>query len=114
MSLTAEKVAEQWKVSREDQDAFALHSNQRAVADCLQPVPGNEITPMVHAHVPGGRYGAGDRVAVRERRGPRADTRSNRSPGLRPVFAARGSVTAGSSSQMSDGAGAVAAHERAR
>ena len=109
MGLTAEKVAEQWKVSREDQDAFALHSNQRAVAAIASGQFRNEITPyMVRTHVPG----EGGTVRVIESlcendEGPRADASLESLARLRPVFAARGSVTAGNSSQMSDGAGAV-------
>ncbi|MCB1899257.1 MAG: acetyl-CoA C-acyltransferase, partial [Rhodocyclaceae bacterium] len=109
MGLTAEKVAEQWKVSREDQDAFALQSNQRAVAAIAAGHFRAEITPyMVRTHVPG----EGGAVRVVETlcehdEGPRADASLERLGKLRPVFAARGSVTAGNSSQMSDGAGAV-------
>ena len=109
MGLTAEKVAEQWKVSREDQDAFALQSNQRAVAAMAAGHFRAEITPyMVRTHVPG----EGGAVRVVESlcehdEGPRADASLERLGKLRPVFAARGSVTAGNSSQMSDGAGAV-------
>ena len=109
MGLTAEKVAEQWKVSREDQDAFALQSNQRAVAAIAAGHFRTEITPYtVHSHLPG----EGGAVRVVETlcehdEGPRADASLERLGKLRPVFAARGSVTAGNSSQMSDGAGAV-------
>ena len=109
MGLTAEKVAEQWKVSREDQDAFALQSNQRAVAAIAAGHFRTEITPYtVCTHLPG----EGGVVRVIETlcehdEGPRADASLERLGKLRPVFAARGSVTAGNSSQMSDGAGAV-------
>ena len=109
MGLTAEKVAEQWKVSREDQDAFALQSNQRAVAAIAAGHFRAEITPyMVRTHLPG--EGGGVRVVetlCEHDEGPRADASLERLGKLRPVFAARGSVTAGNSSQMSDGAGAV-------
>jgi len=109
MGLTAEKVAEQWKVSREDQDAFALQSNQRAVAAMAAGHFRAEITPyMVRTHVPG--EGGAVRVVeslCEDDEGPRADASLERLGKLRPVFAARGSVTAGNSSQMSDGAGAV-------
>lgn len=109
MGLTAEKVAEQWKVSREDQDAFALQSNQRACAAIAAGHFRDEITPYtVRGHMPG----EGGTVRVVERvcdtdEGPRADASIETLGKLRPVFAARGSVTAGNSSQMSDGAGAV-------
>ena len=109
MGLTAEKVAEQWQVSREAQDAFALQSNQRACAAMAAGHFRDEITPFtVRAHVPG----EGGVVRVVERvcdsdEGPRNDASLEGLAKLRPVFAARGSVTAGNSSQMSDGAGAV-------
>ena len=109
MGLTAEKVAQQWKVSREDQDAFALESHRRATAAIDAGAFRDEITPYtVRAHVPGD----GGQVRVVERlcdtdEGPRRDASADALAKLRPVFAARGSVTAGNSSQMSDGAGAV-------
>ncbi len=109
MGLTAEKVAAKWQVSREDQDAFALESHRRACAAIADGRFGDEITPYtVHAHLPG----EGGTVRVVERvcehdEGPRADATPESLAKLRPVFAARGSVTAGNSSQMSDGAGAV-------
>ena len=109
MGLTAEKVAQQWKVGREEQDAFAVQSNQRAVAAIAAGAFRDEITPyVVRTHVPG----EGGTVRVIERtvdtdEGPRADASMESLGRLKPVFAARGSVTAGNSSQMSDGAGAV-------
>ena len=109
MGITAEKVAEQWKVSREDQDAFALKSNRRAVAAIAAGLFEREITPYtVRTHLPG----ADGAVRITETvcdtdEGPRADASLESLAKLRPVFAARGSVTAGNSSQMSDGAGAV-------
>ena len=109
MGLTAEKVAQQWKVSREDQDVFALHSNQRASAAIAAGHFRAEITPYtVRTHLPGD----GGTVRVVERvcdtdEGPRPDASLDALAKLKPVFAARGSVTAGNSSQMSDGAGAV-------
>lgn len=109
MGLTAERVAEQWQVSRADQDAFALQSHQRAVAAIQGGMFDAEITPCtVRAYTPG----EGGVVSVQERlcaqdEGPRADASLEGLAKLRPAFAARGSVTAGNSSQMSDGAGAV-------
>ncbi len=109
MGLTAEKVAQRWKVSREEQDAFALQSNQRACEAIAAGHFRDEITPYtVRAHLPG----EGGTVRVVERlcdtdEGPRPDASLETLAKLRPVFAARGSVTAGNSSQMSDGAGAV-------
>ncbi|AOB39449.1 acetyl-CoA C-acyltransferase [Bordetella parapertussis] len=110
MGLTGEKVAEQWKVSREDQDAFSLSSHQKACAAIAAGHFKAEITPyQVRTHLAGGRDGA---VRVAERwieqdEGPRPDSTAEALARLRPVFAARGSVTAGNSSQMSDGAAAV-------
>ena len=109
MGLTAEVVARQYGVSREDQDAFALESHRKAVAAIDAGYFRDEIAPlMVRTHLPG----AEGTVAVRESmaeidEGPRRDTSPERLASLKPVFAARGSVTAGNSSQMSDGAGAV-------
>jgi acetyl-CoA acyltransferase len=110
MGLTAEKVAERWKVSRDDQDAFALESHRRALAAHAAGEFDGEIAPVaVQEHVPDTMA---SRVVVREKtvsrdEGPRADTTAEGLAKLRPVFAAKGSVTAGNSSQMSDGAGAV-------
>jgi acetyl-CoA acyltransferase len=109
MGLTAEKVAAQWKVSREAQDAFALASHQKALAAQARNEFADEITPFeVKEDVPD--LGTGS-VATRRKQvardeGPRADTSAEGLAKLRPVFAAKGSVTAGNSSQMSDGAGA--------
>ena len=109
MGLTAEKVAQQWQISREDQDAFAVESNRRAVAAIAAGAFRDEITPyLVSSYQPG----EGGQVRVTERlcdtdEGPRADASLATLGKLTPVFAARGSVTAGNSSQMSDGAGAV-------
>ena len=109
MGLTAEKVASQWQVSREVQDAFAAQSHQRAVAAIAAGHFRDEITPYtVRAHLPGegGVVRLAERVCDTDE-GPRADSTAEGLAKLRPVFAARGSVTAGNSSQMSDGAGAV-------
>jgi acetyl-CoA acyltransferase len=110
MGLTAEKVAQRWQVSREDQDAFALASHQKACAAMAAGHFAAEITPyQIQEHLPDLASGA---VRVRERiaeldEGPRPDASPASLAKLRPVFHARGSVTAGNSSQMSDGAGAV-------
>ena len=109
MGLTAEKVAERWKVSREQQDAFALESHRRALAAQAAGEFDAEIAPVtvpVRKPVDGGRAEAQDKVVARDE-GPRADTSAEGLAKLRPVFAAKGSVTAGNSSQTSDGAGAV-------
>ncbi|HEX5392314.1 MAG TPA: acetyl-CoA C-acyltransferase [Rhodocyclaceae bacterium] len=109
LGLTAEKVANQWKISREDQDAFAVASHQKAVAAIAAGHFSAEISPFTtQTHLPG----AGNEVRVVERlcendEGPRADASVEGLGRLKTVFAAKGSVTAGNASQMSDGAGAV-------
>ncbi|MDQ7988280.1 MAG: acetyl-CoA C-acyltransferase [Candidatus Dactylopiibacterium sp.] len=110
MGLTAEKVAQRYGVSREDQDAFAQASHEKASAAIAAGHFAAEITPYaVREHLPDLAGGA---VRIVERwvehdEGPRADSSREGLAKLRPVFAAQGSVTAGNSSQMSDGAGAV-------
>ena len=110
MGITAEKVAERWKVSREAQDAFALQSHQRAIAAIRNGEFKDEITPYTIAeHVPdmeSREVKTKSRDATQDE-GPRADTSMEALARLKPVFAQKGSVTAGNSSQMSDGAGAV-------
>lgn len=109
MGLTGERVATQWNISREDQDAFALASHQKACAAITAGHFDVEITPyQVARHVPGDA-GAPRTIekTVTQDEGPRPDTSLEALARLRPVFAARGSVTAGNSSQMSDGAAAV-------
>jgi len=110
MGLTAERVANQWKISREAQDAFAVASNQKACAAIAAGHFKAETTPYpIRENLPDLKTG---QVRVRERtvehdEGPRADASLEKLGKLRPVFHARGSVTAGNSSQMSDGAAAV-------
>jgi acetyl-CoA acyltransferase len=110
MGLTAEKVAERWKVSREAQDAFALQSHQRAIAAQLAGEFSDEITPyQINEHLPDmttREVKIKSRAATQDE-GPRADTSLAALAKLKTVFAQKGSVTAGNSSQMSDGAGAV-------
>ncbi|MFU2487079.1 acetyl-CoA C-acyltransferase [Thauera sp. WH-1] len=109
MGLTAEKVAQQWGVSREDQDVFAVESHRRAGAAIAAGHFRDEILPYaVKSYAPGADGVV--RIAehcVEQDEGPRADAALDRLAKLKPVFAARGSVTAGNSSQMSDGAAAV-------
>lgn len=110
MGLTAEQVAQRWNVSRQDQDAFALRSHQRALAAQRAGEFTDEILPLdVVNRVPDLKAGQvaelHKMVALDE--GARADTSLEALAKLRPVFAAKGSVTAGNSSQMSDGAGAL-------
>ncbi len=110
MGLTAEKVAQQWKVPREAQDQFALQSHQRALAAQQAGEFADEITPIEvtdrTADLDSGEALATTRT-VRLDEGPRPDTTLEGLARLRTVFAARGSVTAGNSSQTSDGAGAL-------
>lgn len=110
MGLTAERVAEQWRVSREDQDAFALQSHLRALAGINNGEFETEISPyQIAEHVPdmnSRTVNARIRMAMQDE-GPRADTSLEALAKLKTVFAQKGSVTAGNSSQMSDGAGAV-------
>ena len=110
MGLTAEKVAEQWKVSRDDQDAFAVESHRRALAAMQAGAFRDEITPLeVTYRTPNLSTGEVESQVrlLDSDEGPRADTSLEGLGKLRPVFSAKGSVTAGNSSQMSDGAGAV-------
>jgi len=110
MGITAEKVAQRWQVSREDQDAFAVASHQKAVAAIAAGKFRDEISPYtVVSHLPDlktGQVRVSEFVADTDE-GPRPDSSLERLAKLKPVFAARGSVTAGNSSQMSDGSGAV-------
>jgi acetyl-CoA acyltransferase len=110
MGLTAERVAKHYNISREDQDAFALRSHQRAVAaqsagrfsDELVPVPITTATPTEKAGKPKiteSQFTADE--------GPRHDTSAEALAKLKPAFHANGTVTAGNSSQTSDGAAAV-------
>ncbi len=110
MGMTAEKVAEQWKVSRDDQDEFALTSHQRA----LKAIENGEFQQEIAPYIVDEKrpdlinHKVHEEIAVKNTdEGPRADTSLEALAKLRPVFAAQGSVTAGNSSQMSDGAGAV-------
>jgi acetyl-CoA acyltransferase len=110
MGLTAERVAEQWKVSREDQDAFALASHQKAIraqqaGEFAAETTAVTVTERRPDLSTGGTTATERVVSVDE--GPRADTSLAALGKLKPVFAARGSVTAGNSSQTSDGAGCL-------
>jgi acetyl-CoA acyltransferase len=110
MGITAEKVAAKWKVSREDQDAFAVASHQKAVKAIAAGGFRDEILPYeIETSSPDlatGQVVRRQRVADTDE-GPRPDSTLESLAKLKTVFAARGSVTAGNSSQMSDGAGAV-------
>ena len=110
MGLTAEKVAQQWQISREAQDAFAAESHRRACAAIAAGHFKAEITPYaVSEHLPDLKTG---QVKIRQRltendEGARADVTAEGLGKLKPVFHAKGTVTAGNASQMSDGAAAV-------
>ncbi|MGL6029393.1 MAG: acetyl-CoA C-acyltransferase [Legionella sp.] len=117
MGITAENVAKQWDISREQQDEFAADSHKKAVAaqqrgDFKAEISPVEITirqPDLHNSTL-----IEKKKLISEDEGPRADTSYDVIAKLRPVFAARGSVTAGNSSQTSDGAGiALLASEEA-
>ncbi len=117
MGMTAEKVAQQWKVTREAQDEFALQSHLRATQALAAGEFTAEITPVeVTDRSPNlvtGEVNRKTRTASADE-GPRADTTLEALAKLRPVFSAKGSVTAGNSSQTSDGAAClILASERA-
>ena len=110
MGLTAEKVAQQWKVTREAQDEFSLKSHQKAIAAQQAGEFKDETTSVeIVERFPNLASG---KIDIKTRRvdtdeGARADTNLASLAKLRPVFAPKGSVTAGNSSQTSDGAGAL-------
>jgi len=114
MGLTAEKVAAQWKVTREQQDAFALESHLRAMkaqaagefTDEMTPIDVVDRFPDLSNAGEAGAQSTKTRTVTLDE-GPRKDTSLEGLAKLRPVFAAKGSVTAGNSSQTSDGAGAL-------
>ncbi|MBL0422249.1 acetyl-CoA C-acyltransferase [Ramlibacter sp. AW1] len=110
MGLTAEKVAQRWRVSREDQDRFAWQSHMRAVDAMKGGEFGDEITPIEVAERSVDLPSSEVRVSTRTvglDEGARPDTTPEALARLKPAFAARGTVTAGNSSQTSDGAGAL-------
>jgi len=101
MGETAERVAQKYEVSREDQDAFALRSHQRAVAAQKSGRLAEEIVSVL---VPQRK---GEAVRLTDDEGPRADTSLEALARLKPAFAENGSVTAGNSSPLNDGATAL-------
>ena len=110
MGLTAEKVATQWKVTREMQDQFALESHQRAIAGQQAGEFNDETTAVeIVERVPNLASGEIElkKRSVNRDEGARAESTLAALAKLMPVFAAKGSVTAGNSSQTSDGAGAL-------
>ena len=109
MGLTAEAVAKQFKVSREDQDLFGYNSHQKALKAQAEGKFDRQIVPITVEQVYVDENGkkTTKSYTVTKDEGPRADTSLEALGKLRPVFAADGSVTAGTSSQMSDGAAFV-------
>ena len=109
MGLTAEAVANDFKVSREDQDNFSFRSHQKAVAAIAAGKFKDQIVPV---HIQENYLDAHEKKQTREiiadtDEGARADTSIEKLLSLKPVFDAKGSVTAGNSSQTSDGAAFV-------
>lgn len=110
MGLTAEQVAKEYQVSREDQDAFALASHEKAIKAIGEGKFKEEIVPVTvreNYYNPDTQKKVTTSFVVDTDEGPRADTSLEALAKLRPVFAAKGSVTAGNSSQTSDGAAFV-------
>ncbi len=110
MGETAENVAEQWKISRDEQDRFALGSHQRAVRAQTDGIFADEILPVNISQK------KSDAMVVAKDEGPRSDTTLEKLAALPPVFRKGGTVTAGNSSSLNDGAAAVVmmSHERAK
>lgn len=108
MGITAEKVAERWGITREQQDEFAAESHHRAVAAQTRGDFREEISPIEitirHADLASSSVVSRKRL-ISEDEGPRADTSFDAISRLKPIFSARGTVTAGNTSQTSDGAG---------
>ncbi|MEM6446714.1 MAG: acetyl-CoA C-acyltransferase [Cyanobacteria bacterium P01_D01_bin.123] len=108
MGLTAENLVREYKISREDQDAFALRSHQRAIAAIQTGKFADEIVPFPireTVYADGNTHTIETVFQIDE--GPRPDTNAEALAHLKPVFHAHGTITAGNSSQMSDGAAAA-------
>jgi acetyl-CoA acyltransferase len=110
MGLTAERVAERWGVSRQEQDQFSVRSHEKALAAQAGGRFGEEIVPVTASLFEGGRE---ERVTFQSDEGPRASTLADLGK-LKPAFKPDGTVTAASSSQVSDGAAAVLVMSRAK
>ena len=110
MGLTAERVARRYGISREDQDAFALASHQKALAAQAAGRFADELIPVtINSAVPGAKAAKpviAERVFAADE-GPRADTSAEALAKLKPAFHTQGTVTAGNASQTSDGAAAA-------
>lgn len=117
MGLTAERVAKHYSISRDDQDAFALSSHQKALAAQRAGRFDEELVPVnVASAVPSAKAGKPDvsESTFGADEGPRKDTSAEALAALKPVFHARGTVTAGNSSQTSDGAAAAVVMDAGR
>jgi acetyl-CoA acyltransferase len=117
MGLTAERVARHYNISREDQDAFALASHQKALAAQAAHRFDEELIPVkVSNSMPGAKAGKPTvtETSFAADEGPRADTSATALSALKPVFHAQGTVTAGNASQTSDGAAAAILMDAAR
>jgi len=109
MALTAENLARKYQVTREQQDEFALRSHQRALAAIAAGKFKEEIVPLevVEVSLEGNDKPQTRKIIFDTDEGPRSDTSLEALAKLKPVFHARGTVTAGNASQMSDGAAAA-------
>ncbi len=117
MGLTAERLAQRFAITREVADEFSLHSHQKAIAAIQAGKFADETVPVpVSFTTPNGSRPKRHEIVFQVDEGPRADTSLEALAGLRPAFHAKGMVTAGNSSQMSDGAAAavVMSAERAQ
>ena len=116
MGLTAENVAEKYGISREDQDAFSLRSHQRALAAIEAGLFDDQIVPLEVKIIEtdGNGWPKERSFTFKRDEGPRADSTLEALARLRPAFKQGGTVTAGNSSQMSDGAGGVIIMSRAK
>ncbi|HEY3837146.1 MAG TPA: acetyl-CoA C-acyltransferase [Bryobacteraceae bacterium] len=105
MGLTAEEIQRRWKISREDQDAFAYRSHQNAIKAQSEGKFDDEIVPFkIETVTPNGGQPHHSESVFKKDEGPRADTSVEALANLKPVFHTQGTVTAGNSSQTSDGA----------
>src|SRR5690348_15604870 len=117
MGLTAERLAQRFGITREQADEFSLHSHEKALAAIAAGKFHDEIVPVpVSFTTPNGSKPKRVEIEFKIDDGPRADTSIQALAGLRPAFHTKGTVTAGNSSQMSDGAAAaiVMSAERAQ
>jgi acetyl-CoA acyltransferase len=117
MGLTAERLAQRFNITREQADEFSLASHQKAMAAIAAGKFNDEIVPVaVSFTTPNGSKPKRIDIEFKMDDGPRADTSLEALAGLKPAFHAKGTVTAGNSSQMSDGAAAtiVMSAERAQ